>query len=74
MFKLALETDNDIIRIGDRIEIVLNNSDESKEPIKGTLSNVFKSVWSPHVICIQLAEMKYYQSIEVTRIKRITKL
>lgn len=71
MFKLALEVDNEIIKLGDMVRIKLK---ASEEPIDGTLTTIFNSVWEPHSICITLKEMKYYESIDTFIIEKITKL
>lgn len=71
MFKLALQTEDEIIQIGDKVEVL---SKTSTEPITGTLDQIFKSVWAPYSICIHLKEMEPHLSIDISGAKYIKKL
>lgn len=70
--KLALETENEIISIGDKVKIVM--ADKEKNIIKGTLSNIFRGVWSPYTICLNLKELPYNESISTNEILEIINL
>ena len=62
---LALETYNEIISIGDKLQITMN--DKEKTIIEGTLSSIFRSVWSPYEIHLNLKELPYCESINTEK-------
>ncbi|MCK9326187.1 MAG: hypothetical protein M0P69_11915 [Bacteroidales bacterium] len=68
MFKLSLKCKDKYIDIGDRVSI---NTQLNEEPIVGTIAGIFRSVWEPHNICINLKELPPHVSIDISEILSI---
>ena len=69
--KLALDINEIIYRIGDKIALKLYNKEEL---VRGEISGIFKSVHPPCEIRINLKELPIYVSIGVDKIECIYKV
>jgi len=69
--KLALDINDIIYRIGDKIELHFT---DKRDPITGTLNSIFKSVWQPYNICFNLKELPVHISIDTEDVEYIYKV
>lgn len=69
--KLALELNDIIYRMGDKIVLQLYKKEEL---VEGTIVNIFKSVHQPHEIHINLKELPLHVSVNVEEVEKIYKV
>jgi hypothetical protein len=68
MIRLAIETENGVIRQGEAVMFLVKGEEK---PRTGTLNQAFTSVHEPHYICFGVAEEPYHKTHCVTDIEFI---